>query len=222
MATSTKDVGVLAFKQPLKWLPVLCALLKQSNGGLAPEVLCAWLERLHHSLYTDPVIVQVNRSDHSLLWLLTCTCQLAVHFLDLAKAQQREEALKCEHQWQVCVVPSPDIGSTCAAGLACFLILGLLSWLDELLFRGSAAHTCSLQAIAERLIEVLRSHQISDQLYDASALAISAALKLLPTLSSRSLVCSIAACLQKPLRTPAAMLIFQCCSGGAHSSHVHP
>ena len=71
------QLGVIAFKQPLKWLPVLCALLKQSNGGLAPEVLSAWQQSLRQALCNPPVQLLVSKEDHSLFWHLTCASQLS-------------------------------------------------------------------------------------------------------------------------------------------------
>ena len=75
-------------------------------------------------------------------------------------------------------------------------------------------HSVPVQGIGNRLIEILGSDQLSNQLCDEAALAISGVLRLLPMAASRQLMCSIAAGLQRPLRTPAALLILQCCSEG--------
>lgn len=92
------QLGPLAFKQPLKWLPVLCALLKQSNGGLAPEVLCGWQQSLHQALCDPPVQLLVSKTDHGLFWLLTCSSQLSSAFASL---KLHHESAPEADAWQV-------------------------------------------------------------------------------------------------------------------------
>ena len=79
-------------------------------------------------------------------------------------------------------------------------------------------HAVPVQGIGVRLIEILGSDQLSYQVCDEAALAILGILRLLPMAASRQLMCSIAAGVQRPLRTPAALLILQCCSEGKRCS----
>ena len=71
--------------------------------------------------------------------------------------------------------------------------------------------------MANRLIELLRVEQLSQQMQQQAALAVTSILSMLPLAASRLLVNAIPESLQRPLYTPAALLIRQCCSGGAVS-----
>ncbi|KAK9828160.1 hypothetical protein WJX74_001187 [Apatococcus lobatus] len=166
--TPALQPDLLAFKQPLEWLPVLCALLKQSNGGLAPEVLNGWQQSLHQALCHPPVQLLVSKADHTLFWLLTCSSQLSNAFAS-SKAVNTSGPAK-------------------------------------------EAHEAAWQAIAERLVALLKTKQLSEQLEDQAALAVSSILQLIPQAAVRQMLGDLAESLHEPLRTPAAMLIRHCCS----------
>ena len=74
--------------------------------------------------------------------------------------------------------------------------------------------TADLQEVAQRLIALLKTKQLSEQLEDRAALAVCSILQHLPQTAVRQMLGSIADSLHGPLCTPAAMLIRKCCSAG--------